>query len=199
MATIPRKGNRLMPDPRRSETLARFAAPALLIVVALTQLVLTQTTDLTPWKGGGFGMFTVVDSMYGRIWSVEVEDSQGESMKVLARPPGPLAAHLNPRQQSFPTGEALGQAADQALGLHHEPVSYTDAALWRHWGPAADRPPQSIREATYALPISTALPGMPQVGQPASRVRVQMLRPNFSAENLQLSWDPFGESAERTR
>ena len=188
-----------MPAPRPSEALARFAAPALLIVIALTQLVLTQTTELTPWKGGGFGMFTVVNSMYGRIWSVEIEDAAGEQIKVLAHPPGPLATHLNLRQQSFPTAEVVGQAADQALGLHYEPVAYSDAALWRDWGPAADRPSQSVRDATYALPISTALPGMPQLGQPTTRVRVQMLRPNFSAENLQISWEQFGPPAERTR
>ena len=30
---------------------------ALLLAVGLTQIVLTFTTGLTPWKGGGFGMF----------------------------------------------------------------------------------------------------------------------------------------------
>jgi hypothetical protein len=188
-----------MPDQRPSDSLARFTAPVLLIVVALTQLVLTRTTDLTPWKGGGFGMFTVVDSMYGRIWSVEVENAEGEPMKVLARPPGPLATHLDARQQSFPTEAVLSQAADQALGLHYEPVTYSDATLWRHWGLAANAAPQSIQDATYALPLSTALPGMPQSGQPVNRVTVQMLKPRFSPSELQLSWEPFGTAVARVR
>jgi hypothetical protein len=37
-------------------------APALvLILVAACQIVLTRTTALTPWKGGGFGMFSTLD------------------------------------------------------------------------------------------------------------------------------------------
>ena len=33
----------------------------LLIVVAIVQLILAHTKDLSPWKGGGFGMFSTVD------------------------------------------------------------------------------------------------------------------------------------------
>ena len=34
----------------------------LLVVVAALQIVLAVRRDLTPWKGGGFGMFATVDS-----------------------------------------------------------------------------------------------------------------------------------------
>ena len=34
---------------------------ALLLVVALTQVVLVRVADLSPWKGGGFGMFATND------------------------------------------------------------------------------------------------------------------------------------------
>jgi hypothetical protein len=37
-------------------------APALLVVVAVLQIGLTQFADLTPWLGGGFGMFSTLDS-----------------------------------------------------------------------------------------------------------------------------------------
>ena len=37
-------------------------APALLLaLVAVCQIVLAKTADLTPWKGGGFGMFATLD------------------------------------------------------------------------------------------------------------------------------------------
>jgi len=39
----------------------RFAAPILLVLVAVIQNVVAHTTTLTPWKGGGFGMFSTVD------------------------------------------------------------------------------------------------------------------------------------------
>lgn len=45
---------------RRDRVLA-WALPVVLIVVALTQITLAHTRDLSPWKGGGFGMFASVD------------------------------------------------------------------------------------------------------------------------------------------
>ena len=41
--------------------LLAFVAPILLGLVALNQLYLAATTDLTPWRGGGFGMFSTAD------------------------------------------------------------------------------------------------------------------------------------------
>lgn len=44
---------------------ARLAAaipPALLVIVAVGQLVVSLKGDLTPWKGGGFGMFAAIDA-----------------------------------------------------------------------------------------------------------------------------------------
>ena len=34
---------------------------ALLLAVACAQVTLTRTADLSPWKGGGFGMFSTTD------------------------------------------------------------------------------------------------------------------------------------------
>ena len=34
---------------------------AMLVTVASVQVVLTRTAGLTPWKGGGFGMFSTTD------------------------------------------------------------------------------------------------------------------------------------------
>ena len=40
----------------------RAAIPtALLLAVAVTQIVLVNVADLSPWKGGGFGMFATTD------------------------------------------------------------------------------------------------------------------------------------------
>ena len=36
---------------------------ALLLTIALTQMTLARTADLSPWKGGGFGMFASVDGL----------------------------------------------------------------------------------------------------------------------------------------
>jgi hypothetical protein len=69
----------------------RYLAPALLVAVAGLQLWAVRATDLSPWLGGGFGMFSTTDS-WGRrhlhAWAV----SPGVRRE-LAVPPagGPLA------------------------------------------------------------------------------------------------------------
>ncbi len=45
---------------RRFEALA-WLAPALLLALALAQLALAFGAQLSPWKGGGFGMFATND------------------------------------------------------------------------------------------------------------------------------------------
>jgi hypothetical protein len=44
----------------------RWLPPALLVAVALHQLLLASTRHLTPWCGGGFGMFSTTDGRYAR-------------------------------------------------------------------------------------------------------------------------------------
>lgn len=44
----------------------RWLPPALLLAVAANQLWLSRRADLTPWCGGGFGMFSTVDSRFAR-------------------------------------------------------------------------------------------------------------------------------------
>jgi hypothetical protein len=52
-------------------------APALLCAVALIQIVVARTTRLTAWKGGGFGMFSTVDSPSARFIRIELTTDHG--------------------------------------------------------------------------------------------------------------------------
>lgn len=54
-----------------------FVPPALLCLVASVQVYLVKAQDLTPWKGGGFGMFSSNDDGFRRV-EVWVEEPQGE-------------------------------------------------------------------------------------------------------------------------
>jgi hypothetical protein len=47
--------------------------PALLVLVALLQIVLATRADLSPWLGGGFGMFATIDSRSERHLVVYVD------------------------------------------------------------------------------------------------------------------------------
>ena len=42
----------------------------ILLIVAAVQIYLARTADLTPWKGGGFGMFSTTDSVANRFLRV---------------------------------------------------------------------------------------------------------------------------------
>ena len=50
-----------MKGPFRAREFLPLIPPAVLVLVALGQVHLTRSQDLTPWKGGGFGMFSTSD------------------------------------------------------------------------------------------------------------------------------------------
>ena len=60
--------------------------PVLLASVALTQMVVASTTELTPWRGAGFGMFSTMDGHDLRGVRIEVVTDDGDTLP------------LNPRQ-----------------------------------------------------------------------------------------------------
>ena len=52
--------------------------PSLMFFIAMTQIVVSHRTYLTPWKGGGFGMFSTVESSGVRFIKVylTIDDEQ---------------------------------------------------------------------------------------------------------------------------
>lgn len=63
------------PLPQR---LLHTLAPGLLVLVACAQLTLVRTHHLTPWKGGGFGMFSTFDSPSARTLRLVLLTPEGE-------------------------------------------------------------------------------------------------------------------------
>jgi len=55
---------------KRGGRLNLYFAPILLITVAFIQIVRAHWLDQSPWKGGGFGMFSTVDSPGARFLRV---------------------------------------------------------------------------------------------------------------------------------
>lgn len=53
------------------------AAPLVLVIVLASHVSLRWSSDLTPWKGGGFGMFSTVDSPASRVVRVELVTDVG--------------------------------------------------------------------------------------------------------------------------
>jgi hypothetical protein len=62
------------------QTLAQLAVPALMLVIAAQQIVRVQTSLLNSNRGGGFGMFSTIDSSHLRFLRVEGFDAAGRSL-----------------------------------------------------------------------------------------------------------------------
>jgi hypothetical protein len=71
---------------RRSLQNWRVRVPVLtLIAVAVVQVILTRTAGLSPWKGGGFGMFATTDGVAFRQVRIIV-DAPGRSEQLAVTP-----------------------------------------------------------------------------------------------------------------
>ena len=57
-----------------------YAAPAILVLIAVLQLYRAHTQHLTPWKGGGFGMFSTADAQGNRILRTYLVTPEGEAL-----------------------------------------------------------------------------------------------------------------------
>src|SRR5689334_22540220 len=82
--TRSRLGDRLSLEQRdRMQHLIERGLPAIiLILVALLQLYLTHTANLSPWKGGGFGMFGAIDAPDMRVIQAEALDREGNLIQL---------------------------------------------------------------------------------------------------------------------
>ena len=60
----------------RQPLVARYAAPTILLIVAIHQLTLVHTTQLSRWRGGGFGMYSEIHPKYRRIWAQTGQQSE---------------------------------------------------------------------------------------------------------------------------
>lgn len=94
---------------RALQVAARYGAPVLLAAVALVQSVQVQRLDLSPWKGGGFGMFSTVDTPKARFLRLYLVIDRGE---VPVPVPAELARPIL-EVQTLPTERRVDRLARQ--------------------------------------------------------------------------------------
>lgn len=101
----------------RWRALVPYAAPLLLVAVAALQIHLAHAHRLSPWKGGGFGMFATVDVAGLRYIRAYLLTQEGEvPIRVRrdgARIRGP--ARLASIAATMPTAARLDALADALL------------------------------------------------------------------------------------
>ncbi len=56
----------------------RYLAPVLLALVAVQQIYLVHTSNLSVWRGGGFGMFAAIDGPHHRSLRAYLRTEAGE-------------------------------------------------------------------------------------------------------------------------
>lgn len=64
--------------PAKHHACLTLVVPTLLTLVAVAQLWLATFHHLTPWKGGGFGMFATLDGIPSRFIVITATDDSGE-------------------------------------------------------------------------------------------------------------------------
>jgi hypothetical protein len=110
---------------------ATAAVPAaVLLLVACIQLTLTRTSGLSPWKGGGFGMFSTTDDAGRRSVRVFVT-APDRSEELTITPSLEDAAH---RAAVLPDDWHLTRLARRVLEReqrHGRPVEVVRVECWR--------------------------------------------------------------------
>ncbi|MBT9313893.1 hypothetical protein [Leptothoe spongobia] len=100
------------------------AVPLLLTTVALRQIILVHTAGLSPWHGGGFGMFASIDRDERRVVTTQLIDcSQTSSFlltKVMADYPGLLSQDTYTHISTFPTEAGLHRMGKKLLSLESQ-------------------------------------------------------------------------------
>jgi hypothetical protein len=109
----------------------RAALPvALLLAVAGAQVTLTRTSGLSPWKGGGFGMFSTTDDG-GRRW-VRIYVTAAERSEEIAISPSLEDAAR--RAATLPNDAALARLARRVVDRERRndrPVDEVRIEAWR--------------------------------------------------------------------
>ena len=107
----------------------RWAPPALLIAVGLAQIASTRIVDLTPWKGGGFGMFSTLD--HGAFRGVDIVIDAPDRSETMAIPPSLQLAAA--RASNCPADWMLRRLAEAVVARERRngrAVSHVQLTVW---------------------------------------------------------------------
>ena len=125
----------------------------LLVVVAVNQMRLALTGELTSWKGGGFGMFATTDrpgTRYVHVWLIGEGRDRPVPVPAAARR-AELSARANPTERNL---LRLAQEVAKRLPSRSAGVRAVRVEYWpRSFHP--DSPTLRVRkkrEVTYSIP-----------------------------------------------
>lgn len=127
---------------RVADLLIVLLVPAVLAGVALHQMWLTTTSDLTPWKGGGFGMFSSVDRPSHRAVRGLFHTDQGVvpvDMCSLKDELGRSAEKTFINARALPDARRMDPWAELVMDAGWR-VDHNDVAVFAEWQADAEEP-----------------------------------------------------------
>jgi hypothetical protein len=117
-------------EPGRAARWLPALPPLLLLAVAALQLGLVRQRALSPWKGGGFGMFSTLDARPFRYLRVTLTAPQrSEELSIPPSLEGAAAA-----AEVLPTDAQLGRLAARIVERERSrgrPVTEVRIEVWR--------------------------------------------------------------------
>jgi len=125
--------------------LAGYVPTIVLVLVALNQIRLAQTTDLTAWKGGGFGMFSTIDRPRARQVRCHIVGGDKDI-------PFAIPADLNDLEQSaktLPTERNLIRLGREIAATLNDRLPGLEAIRVEVWRRSLDLDSGEIRVAKW--------------------------------------------------
>jgi len=174
-------------------------APVMLVGVALTQIYLAKTTSLSPWKGGGFGMFAVADDISARAWSAECLDENREPCRIIFTRSGGLGfgRTVSFRYRMWPDPAFRALLSERALAQRMSLVSAVEAGASFRLRSSLESMPAPYRDLKLYAPSRLRDPAMGQTTYGLSAVRMHAWRLVLDIDRSTLSLEPLGEPVER--
>jgi hypothetical protein len=187
-----------MEKPQPKWELATVLPGVLLILVACSQIYMTQFGELTPSKGGGFGMFSVTDMRASRAWSIDCLTEDGEPCRIfIPKGEGSLGEWLGDSFRTKPDAAARKRAADRIFRIGYVPAAYDVVARTAQFGPARAGLPSGWEDVVLLRQLSPedAAAGVRPLKVRA--IRFQAWRLRFDPASDRVSCEPIGEPEGR--
>ncbi|MBP0001466.1 MAG: hypothetical protein J7641_21165 [Cyanobacteria bacterium SID2] len=185
------------------QRLEYWLTPLLLVTIAIVQIYLASTANLSPWKGGGFGMFSTIDAPSMRVLLAEGVDTENQLVRLDVF--GDLDKPTRRRLQALPKVDDLEEIAQQLLAQEFVPIEIRREVIYKKLqaeNPSIEFPQIETRSNSQPLyriksprdPIDLERPI-----KTLKRARLQWLRLRFDVDRTRMWIEPMTDAIEVSR
>lgn len=181
--------------------LARWLAPCLLLAVVVQHLYLVYARDLTPWIGGGFGMYAVTDTHAMRTMSGECLDPAGRPCLLYLPFTGEnrfIRGYPNTLIRLKRDPELARRIIDRLFGNGWVRMSAREIASVEGFEDVVHGIPEGRRNKPYYRPLTPSDSEEARAGAvEMTAIRVQMWKLHVDAQEGAVTCETWGQPIER--